>query len=129
MTARRQPVRHPSVSPDPALRQGRDPGSPLAREVLVLNGPNLGQLGARDPEVYGDVDLPALADRGDAWAAARGLAAELRQTDDEAELIGWLVEAIRGRRPVVLNAAAFTHYSYALADAAVQVTQAGIPLL
>ena len=50
---------------------------------------------------------------------------DLRQTDDEAELIGWLHEAVDRRLPVILNPAAFTHYSYALRDAAAQLTQAG----
>lgn len=98
-------------------------------DVLVLNGPNLGRLGARTPEVYGTATLDdlrgALADE----AVRLGLTAEVRQTDDEGELIGWLFEAIETRRPVVLNPAAFTHYSYALADAAVQVPEAGLPLV
>ena len=54
---------------------------------------------------------------------------DLRQTDDEAELIGWLHEAVDRRLPVILNPAAFTHYSYALRDAAALVTQAGLPLV
>jgi 3-dehydroquinate dehydratase-2 len=85
--------------------------------VLILNGPNLGQLGSREPEIYGSATLAdieaACADVG----AALGLAVDLRQTDDEAELIGWVHEAASKRQPVVLNPAAFTHYSYALRDA------------
>ena len=54
---------------------------------------------------------------------------DLRQTDDEAELIGWIHEAVDRRLPVVLNPAAFTHYSYALRDAAAQLAQAGVPLV
>ncbi len=96
--------------------------------VMVLNGPNLGRLGSREPDVYGDQDLSALrvllAD-----AAAGAVEIDLRQTDDEAELVRWLHEAVDAATPVILNPAAFTHYSYALRDAAALVTKAGIPLV
>jgi 3-dehydroquinate dehydratase II len=85
--------------------------------VLVLNGPNLGRLGARQPEVYGTATPDDLARACAATAAELGLAVQLRQTDDEAELVRWVHEAADQRLPVVLNPAAFTHYSYALADA------------
>ena len=98
------------------------------RTVLVLNGPNLGRLGSREPDVYGSADLDdlrvLLTD-----AAPEDVTVDLRQTDDEAELIHWLYEAVDTRTPVVLNPAAFTHYSYALRDAAALVTKAGIPLI
>lgn len=97
--------------------------------VLVLNGPNLGRLGVREPEVYGSATLADLGEAVSAWAAELGLAADVRQTDDEAELIGWLHEAVDARAHVVLNPAAFTHYSYALRDAAAQVTGAGLVLV
>lgn len=82
--------------------------------ILVLNGPNLGRLGTREPEVYGSAtlaDVQALLDGLD------GVEAEVRQTDDEAELVRWIHGAVDARSPVVLNPAAFTHYSYALRDA------------
>jgi 3-dehydroquinate dehydratase II len=85
--------------------------------VLVLNGPNLGRLGSREPEIYGSATLADVAAACKELAAELGLAADVRQTDDEAELIGWVHEAIDGRLPIVLNPAAFTHYSYALRDA------------
>jgi 3-dehydroquinate dehydratase-2 len=87
------------------------------RQVLVLNGPNLGRLGAREPEVYGSASFDDLAGECRACARKLGLRAEVRQTDDETELIRWVHEAADGRIPVVLNPAAFTHYSYALRDA------------
>ncbi len=86
-------------------------------QVLVLNGPNLGRLGSREPDVYGTADFAALAETCRATGRALGLRVDVRQTDSEAELIGWIHEAADGRRPVVLNPAAFTHYSYALRDA------------
>ena len=96
--------------------------------VLVLNGPNLGRLGSREPDVYGTGSLEDLRIVLEADAAGRATI-DLRQTNDEAELIGWLYEAVDSRVPVVLNPAAFTHYSYALRDAAALVTKAGLPLL
>lgn len=90
--------------------------------VLVLNGPNLGRLGSREPDVYGRQDLPALVAACERVGKELGLDVEVRQTDDEAELVAWLHEAADGRLPVVLNPAAFTHYSYALRDACAQRT-------
>lgn len=97
--------------------------------VLVLNGPNLGRLGTREPDIYGYLDLPGLTALVRDWAADLGLHAEVRQSDDETTLIGWLHEAVDSGAHVVLNPAAFTHYSYALRDAAALVTTAGLQLI
>ena len=85
--------------------------------VLVLNGPNLGRLGSREPEVYGTTTFAALVAACEATAAELGLGVEVRQTDDETELVHWLHAAADDATAVVLNPAAFTHYSYALRDA------------
>jgi 3-dehydroquinate dehydratase II len=90
--------------------------------VLVLNGPNLGRLGVREPEVYGTITHDELVEVLVRTGDALGLKVEVRQTDDESELIGWLHEAADASIPVVLNPAAFTHYSYALRDACAQLT-------
>jgi 3-dehydroquinate dehydratase-2 len=87
------------------------------RRVLVLNGPNLGRLGSREPDVYGSTsyaELEALCVRG---GAELGLDVEVRQTDAEADLLSWLHAAADDRIPVVLNAGALTHTSVALGDA------------
>ncbi|MDM7853398.1 type II 3-dehydroquinate dehydratase [Cellulomonas alba] len=97
--------------------------------VLVLNGPNLGRLGVREPEVYGSATHAELTASAQAWASELGLDVEVRQSDDESELVGWLHEAVDARAHVVLNPAAFTHYSYALRDAAAQVTKGGLLLV
>lgn len=90
--------------------------------VLVLNGPNLGRLGSREPEVYGLLDHVELVRRCRAWGADLGLDTDVRQTDDEAELVRWIHEAVDAGAAVVLNPAAFTHYSYALRDACAQLS-------
>jgi 3-dehydroquinate dehydratase-2 len=86
--------------------------------VLVLNGPNLGRLGSREPLVYGDTTYDELV----ALCTAANPDADVRQTDDEATMIGWLHEAADNATPVVLNAAAWSHYSIALRDACSQLT-------
>jgi 3-dehydroquinate dehydratase-2 len=96
--------------------------------VFILNGPNLGRLGSREPEIYGSLSL------SDIEAILRTEAPEdvtlrFEQTDDEATLIGLLHEALDARAGVIINPAAFTHYSYALRDACAMVTSAGLPLI
>ncbi|MFF2052015.1 type II 3-dehydroquinate dehydratase [Leifsonia sp. NPDC058194] len=91
--------------------------------VLVLNGPNLGRLGTREPGVYGSQTLDDL--RLLLQEDAPELQIDLRQTDAEAELLGWLHAAADSGTPVILNAGAWTHYSYALRDAVSLVTTAG----
>jgi 3-dehydroquinate dehydratase-2 len=85
--------------------------------VLVLNGPNLSRLGIREPEIYGSTTFEELVSLCETAGRELGLHVEVRQTNDEAELIGWVHEAADARLPVVLNPGAFTHYSYGLHDA------------
>jgi len=94
----------------------------MAGRVLVLNGPNLGRLGSREPDVYGAATYDDLVRVCTADGKALGLDVDVRQSDSEAELIGWLHEAADDGVPVVFNPAAFTHYSYALRDACAQLT-------
>jgi 3-dehydroquinate dehydratase-2 len=89
--------------------------------VLVLNGPNLSRLGTREPEVYGLTSHDDLVASCEQWGRDLDLDVEVRQTDDEAELVRWIHEAADSATPVVLNPAAFTHYSYALRDACAQL--------
>lgn len=94
----------------------------MSKRVLVLNGPNLGRLGSREPEKYGTTTFAELVGVCEKTAAELGLDVDVRQTDDETELVHWLHEAADARTPVVLNPAAFTHYSYSLRDAIAQRT-------
>jgi len=90
-------------------------------KVLVLNGPNLGRLGRRQPEIYGTTTHAELADQCVAWGRELGLDVEVRQTNHEGVLVDWLNAAADDAVPVVLNAAAWTHYSYAVYDACAQL--------
>jgi 3-dehydroquinate dehydratase-2 len=99
------------------------------KRILVLNGPNLSRLGTREPEIYGTTDWSTLVARVIAEAEQLGLNADVRQTDSESELISWLHMAVDANQDVVLNPAAFTHYSYALRDAAALVTKSGNRLI
>jgi 3-dehydroquinate dehydratase-2 len=87
-------------------------------KVLVLNGPNLGRLDIRDSSIYGDMSYPNLVSLIESAAKTHGFEADVRQSNDEAEIIGWLHEAADTNTPVIINPAAFTHYSYAIRDAA-----------
>lgn len=87
------------------------------RTVFVLNGPNLGRLGSREVGVYGATtyaDLVAMCQR---VGGELGMAVEVRQTDAEHEMLGWLHAAADAGADVVLNPGAWTHYSYAVRDA------------
>jgi 3-dehydroquinate dehydratase-2 len=97
--------------------------------VLVLNGPNLSRLGSREPDVYGDTSYDDLVRVCLMLAADLGLDVSVRQTDDESEIVEWLHRAVDAQDHVILNPAAFTHYSYAIRDACAMVTQAGLMLV
>ena len=97
--------------------------------VYVLNGPNLNRLGSREPEIYGSQTLEDVADLVSREAGSLGLVVDFRQTNDEAELIGWIHEAVDRGADVVINPAAFTHYSYAVRDACALVTATGAKLV
>lgn len=99
------------------------------RKVLVLNGPNLGRLGSREPEIYGTLNFADLVAQVTEVAAEMGMIADVRQTDSETELIHWLHEAVDSGSDVIINPAAFTHYSYSIRDAAALVTKSGLKLI
>ncbi|MFI0407059.1 type II 3-dehydroquinate dehydratase [Actinomadura sp. 3N508] len=94
----------------------------MTTRVLVLNGPNLSRLGVREPDVYGTTTLDDIAALCRDAGRRLDLSVEVRQTDDETEMLRWVHEAADGRVPMVVNPAAFTHYSYALRDALAQRT-------
>lgn len=90
--------------------------------VLVLNGPNLGRLGSREPDVYGATSYAYLVERCTKLGRELGFEVEVKETNSEQQMIEWLHWAADEKTPVVINPGAFTHYSYALRDAAAQRT-------
>ncbi len=97
--------------------------------VLVVNGPNLGRLGTREPEKYSSTTHDELAALVMQWGSEVGLEVTLRQSDAETDLVHWMHEAVDSGTHVVLNPAAFTHYSYALRDACALIPAAGLTLV
>jgi 3-dehydroquinate dehydratase-2 len=95
-------------------------------KVLVINGPNLDMLGKREVNFYGSNTYDDLKLMISNYASNLGLEADIRQTNDEATMISWLHEAAESNLPVIINPAAFTHYSYAIRDAIVMVQAAKI---
>lgn len=99
------------------------------KKIVVLNGPNLNRLGSREPDVYGSATYEDLVTNLTKLAIELAVNVEVKQTNDEAELIHWLHQAADSKVDVVINPAAFTHYSYALRDACAIVTSAGLKLI
>ena len=87
-------------------------------KIMVINGPNLARLDIRDSSFYGDLNYAELKSLIETTASTAGMQADVRQSNDEATIIGWLHEAADAQLPVIINPAAFTHYSYAIRDAA-----------
>lgn len=86
-------------------------------KIIVLNGPNLSRLDMREKNHYGDLNYIQLKEFIENSAKEIGLSVDVKQSDSEAELISWLHEAADKALPVIINPAAFTHYSYAIRDA------------
>jgi len=99
------------------------------KSILVLNGPNLQRLGSREPEIYGTLDYPALVNLLEQKASELGISVTVKQSDSESELISWLHEATDQGVDIIFNPAAFTHYSYAIADACKIHTTSGSKLI
>jgi 3-dehydroquinate dehydratase-2 len=94
------------------------------KTILVLNGPNLNLLGRREPEIYGPTTLDQIAERCRDRAAGHAMTVDFRQSNSEAELIGWIQGAADEAAALVINAGALTHTSLALGDA---LRAAGLP--
>jgi len=95
----------------------------------VLNGPNLNMLGSREPDVYGHSSYTDLVTELTSFGLQFGLEVEIKQSNDESELVGWLQEAFTTRNNVVVNPAAFTHYSYSIRDAIAMLTSTGLQVI
>ena len=86
-------------------------------KIRVLNGPNLARLDLRSSALYGELNYEALTSLIIKEASALGFEAEVLQSDSETDLIHWIHEAADSATPIIINPAAFTHYSYAIRDA------------
>lgn len=91
-------------------------------KILILNGPNINMLGSREPQVYGSKSYQALCDYITAGAQQLGVAAEIRQSNHEGELIDWIQAAPGEFEGIVFNPGAYTHYSIALLDAIMSIS-------
>jgi 3-dehydroquinate dehydratase-2 len=98
-------------------------GEPQIR-ILVLHGPNLNLLGRRETSIYGKMTLEEIDRRLRELARAEAAEIEIRQSNSEADLVGWVQDAVGRFQAIVVNPAAFTHTSIALRDA---VAATGIP--
>jgi 3-dehydroquinate dehydratase-2 len=99
------------------------------KTVLVLNGPNLARLGSREPDIYGDMNLEALNDQLSKLADSLSVKVSFFQSDSESELMAQIHRATDARQDIILNPAAFTHYSFSLADACKAHTSSGAKLV
>lgn len=95
-------------------------------KVHILNGPSLNLLGEREPEIYGTETLEDVERQCRARARDAGLEVDFKQTNDEGELVGWIQAARLEAAGIIINPAAFSHYSLALRDA---ITAAGLPVI
>lgn len=93
----------------------------MQMKVMVINGPNLGRLDLREKNFYGDINYADIESAIQSQAQSLGIYVDIRQSNDEAEIISWLHEAAEQRMPLIFNPAAFTHYSYAIRDAVVML--------
>ena len=94
------------------------------RKILVLHGPNLNLLGKRQPEIYGRLTLEQINRKIRSLAKELEVEVEIRQSNSEGEMVGWIQESPEQFGALVINAAAYTHSSVALRDA---LTAVGIP--
>ena len=86
-------------------------------KIMILNGPNLARLDLRDKDIYGNLSYEDLRKFVVDKAVALGLEVDIRQSDSESEIVSWIHEAADKKMPIIINPAAFTHYSYAIRDA------------
>ena len=99
------------------------------KPIVVLNGPNLQRLGSREPDIYGTLDYESLVTLLEKQASELGVDLTVKQSDSESVLISWLHEATDNGADIIFNPAAFTHYSYAIADACKIHTESGAKLI
>lgn len=90
---------------------------PAPPKIVVIHGPNLNMLGVRDPDIYGKEDFASVNRRIESHAQTLGLEVRIQQSNGEGEIIGFVQDAYGWADALVINAGAYTHYSYAIRDA------------
>lgn len=95
----------------------------MSRSILVINGPNLNQLGQREPHIYGHTTLDEIKTATVARGNTHGLDVDFRQSNSEAEIIGWIQTARGKTQGLIINGAGLTHTSVAIMDALLAVDQ------
>ena len=89
----------------------------MKHKILILNGPNLNMLGAREPEIYGNDTLEGIGMACQHKGQTLGMSVDFRQSNEEGELVSWIQTAAADFSGIVLNAAAYSHTSIAILDA------------
>lgn len=89
----------------------------MIKSILIINGPNLNMLGKREPTIYGNNNLQSIENECINHCKTKGVACEVFQSNIEGEIINKIHEAYENHDGIVINAGAFTHYSYAIRDA------------
>ena len=98
----------------------------MSNSVLILNGPNLNMLGAREPEHYGRETLSQIEGRCRKLGAELGWEIDFRQSNNEGELVTWVQDAAKAHQAIILNAGAYTHTSIAIHD---ELKAIGVPVI
>jgi len=94
------------------------------KKILLLNGPNLNLLGARQPEIYGKLTLVQIEKKVRTLAKELVVEVDFRQSNNEGELVTWIQQAAGQFAALIINPAAYTHTSLAMRDA---ISAVGIP--
>ena len=89
----------------------------MSKKILIMHGPNLNLLGEREPTIYGNTNFQTLNEHLIEYAKSLGMEADVFQSNHEGALVDKLHEARKIYNGIVLNAGAYTHYSYAISDA------------
>ncbi|HIM45957.1 MAG TPA: type II 3-dehydroquinate dehydratase [Alphaproteobacteria bacterium] len=89
----------------------------MTHKILILNGPNLNMLGEREPEIYGGDSLEAIGVACQHRGQTLGMSVDIRQTNDEGELVTWIQSAAEDFSGIVVNGGAYSHTSIAILDA------------
>ena len=89
----------------------------MSKKVLIILGPNLNMVGLREKNVYGEETAATINEDVSRWAQALGFEPEIFQSNGEGEIISKIHSALGEKDGIIINAGAYTHYSYAIRDA------------